>query len=198
MTIAAKREGRRIACPKKNPQKGSNMSENTWLINGYCQLANKTFFFIEEYFERVIPAGRVDAEVYERTREVYSLLEHYREMGDKEVAGKLLEEYLTFAMDYLERGAPWRTRESDRRACRNTILNSVQMIANLTVWLKVLFASEQWPLCPAAKVQEWLLLSEQWQVHSIHSGYELPQIEELSVNSLKKLFSDGLKWSIVE
>lgn len=164
------------------------MSENTWLINGYCHLVNKTFFFIDKYFEGVIPAGRVDVEVYERTREAYSLLEHYRETGDKEEAGKLLEVYLTFATDYLEQGAPWRTRETDRRGCRNTILNSVQMIANLTVWLKALSAEEQWPLCPAAKVQEWLSLGEQWQVHSIHSGFELPQTEELIVNSAKSSF----------
>lgn len=164
------------------------MSENTWLINGYCHLVNKTFLFIDKYFEGVIPAGRVDVEVYERTREVYTRLEHYREVGDRQEAGRLIEEYLTFATDYLEQGAPWRTRECDRRGCRNTILNSVQMIANLTVWLKVLSAEEQWPLYPAAKVQEWLCLGEEWQVHSIHSGFVLPQIDELIVNSAKSSF----------
>ncbi len=164
------------------------MSENTWLTNGYCHLVNKTFHFIDKYFEGVVPAGRPDAEICERTKEAYKLLEHYQEMGAKEEAGRLLEEYLTFATDYFEQGNPWRTRESDRRACRNTILNSVQMIANLTVWLKALSATEQWPHCPAARVEKWLSLDDQWQIHSVHSGFELPKTEELIVNPAKSSF----------
>ncbi len=164
------------------------MSENTWLINGYCHLANKTFFFIGKYFEGVVPAGRTDEKICERTKEIYRLLEQDMETGAIEEAVKLLEEYLSFATEYFEQGNPWKTREKDRRTCRNTILNTVQMIANLTVWMKALSAADQWSFCPAAKVEQWLSLDGKWQIHSVHSGVELPQTEELVINPAKSSF----------
>ena len=164
------------------------MSENTWLINGYCHLVNKTLLFVEKYFEGVIPAGRLDAEIVEYTKKTYKLLANYRESDRKDAVLQVLEEYLTFAIDYFEKANPWTNAEGDRRACRNTILNSVQMIANLTYWLKELSCTDRWDLCPASKVEKWILLDEKWQIHYIHSGYELPQIDEIIINSAKSSF----------
>lgn len=164
------------------------MSENTWLINEYCHLVNKTFLFVGKYFEGVIPAGRLDPEIVEYTKKTYKFLANYRESGQKAAAWQVLEEYLRFATDYFEQADPWKIRESDRRACRNAILNSVQMIANLTYWLKELSFGDQRDLCPASKVEKWLSLDAKWQIHYIHSGYELPQIDEIIINSAKNSF----------
>lgn len=56
------------------------------------------------------------------------------------------------------------------------------MIANLTVWLGALED------CPAYKVEKWLNLGKEWQVHSVRSGYELPKTEELTLTDVKKAF----------
>lgn len=154
------------------------MNENSLLINGYCHLVNKTFSFIQKYFDGVVPAGRLDQDIYWKTKEIYDSLETLQAARVQEI----LEDYLRFATEYFEQGNPWKNRECDRRVCRNTVLNSVQMIANLTIWLELL---EEYP---AARVKEWLELDEEWQVHGVHSGYELPVTEELTLYLLKNTF----------
>ena len=86
---------------------------------------------------------------------------------------RLLAEYLNYAAEYLKKGNPWAIREQNRRACCNTILTSLQMIANLTVWLEILGEA------PACHVSHWLNLETDWQVHSVHSGTELTGVTEL-------------------
>ena len=75
--------------------------------------------------------------------------------------------------EYFEQGNPWNTREQARKACRNTILNSLQMIANLTFWLDALGEEA------AHSVTSWLELDATWKVQSVHSGVELSGAEEL-------------------
>lgn len=151
------------------------MCEKEKILNGYRKLTNKTLVFIQEYFDGVVPAGRPDPEIYWKSKEIYEWLEGWQEGNernecDEAAAYALVEEYLAYAEAYFNSGDPWKTKENDRCTCRNTILNSVQMIANLTVWLKVL---EQDSSC--CIVEKWLSLDEKWQVHSVHSGYVLPE-----------------------
>lgn len=163
-------------------RKGIIMRGNAWLLNGYCHLVNKTFLFIQKYFEGIVPAGRPDQDIYWKTKALYEELEELWDNDKKEAAEALLEDYLEYATVYFEQGDPWKTREENRRACCNTILNSVQMIANLTIWLE---AMEEYPAC---QVKEWLELKEEWQVQSVHSGYELPRTEELTLWNEKRAF----------
>lgn len=168
--------------PAMPPEKGLNMNENSWLENGYCHLVNKTFFFIEKYFEGIVPAGRPDQDIYWKTKKIYDELEVLWEEGRTEEADRILGEYLTFATEYFEQGNPWKNREKNPRACRNAVLNSVQMIANLTVWLG---ARREYP---AYHVMRWLELDREWQVHHVHSGYQLPKIEQITPYHVKSTF----------
>lgn len=169
------------------------MSDREWLVTEYCQLVNKNFYFIQKYFEGIVPAGRPDDGVYWRTKEVSEQLKSLVESAVKhpaayqvvkggreseEEVNRLLEEYLNYAAEYLEKGNPWATREQNRRACRNTILTSLQMIANLTVWLEILGEA------PAYHVSHWLNLEADWQVHSVHSGTELTGVTELVLKTV--------------
>ena len=164
------------------PEKGMDMNENSWLENGYCHLVNKTLFFIEKYFEGIVPAGRPQQDIYWKTKEIYDELEVLWKEGRTQEADRILEAYLTFATEYFEQGNPWKNRKNDLRACRNTILNSVQMIANLTVWLD---ARREYPAC---RVMEWLELDREWQVHHVHSGYQLPKVDEITLYHEKSTF----------
>lgn len=151
------------------------MCEIAKLINAYRELANKTFGFIQEYFDGVVPAGRPDPEIYWKTKEIYEWMEGWQEGCERNECDEasvyaLLEEYLAYAECYLNQGNPWKNRENDRCTCRNTILNSVQMVANLTVFLKVLEKDGV-----ISVVEKCLALDGKWQVHSVHSGYVLPE-----------------------
>ena len=167
------------------------MSEYTWLIDGYCELVNKTFLFIENNFEGVVPAGRPDEDIYRRSKELYDRLNLISEAGEYEVAIQRagiqeaeaggvdtiavahaqqgffehLGAYLEFATEYFEQGNPWNALEQDRKVCRNTVLNTVQMIANLTVCLAVL---NEPCVC---QVKNLLGLEDAWRVQAVHSGY---------------------------
>lgn len=149
------------------------MKENLKLYNGYCHLVNETMFFIREYFEGIIPAGRVEEDIYWMTKDLYNQVQALLICGRSEQVESLLENYLAFSLEYLEKGNPRQTVETDRKLCRNTVLNSVQLMVNLTVLLETLEFE------PAMKVSGWFDLSKDWQVHKICSGVEIPQVEDL-------------------
>ncbi len=153
------------------------MNENVWLVNEYCNLVNKTIYFIQNYFEGVIPAGHLDEDLYWKTKNVYQQERAILQSGSKEELVALLEEYLQFANEYFEKGNLWGAGKEDRRVCRNTILNSVQLIANLTILLSPIAEY------PTAQVSRWLELQPDWQVQRVHSGYELPRTETIGLES---------------
>lgn len=162
-----------------------DMKERAWIVNEYCHLVNENICFLQRYFEGIVPAGRPEGEIYWKTKEtgeqLYMLLEKSTEK-EAERKGKranyaeinrILWEYLKFATEYFYKKEPWKSIESNRKACRNTILNSLQMIANLTVWLDLLGEPS------AHTVMMWLELDSTWEVHSVHSGVELSEAGEL-------------------
>ena len=149
------------------------MNERTWLVKQYCRLVNENIYFIQEYFEGIVPAGRPDDAIYWKTKAVCDQLKGLMEKQADWDVNRILEDYLRFAVEYFEQGNPWNTREQDRKACRNTILNSLQMIANLTFWLDALGEEA------AHSVTSWLELDATWKVQSVHSGVELSGAEEL-------------------
>ena len=159
--------------------KKSEISEEEFLINGYCDLVNKLFYFIRNYFEGIVPAGHLEEELYWKTKETFDREGDYLKEGRKDELTELLCEYLGFANEYFEGGKLWENSRNDRRACRNTVLNSVQLVANLTVLLAPV-AEQQ-----AARVRRLLDLGETWEMKRVHSGYELPWIETLVSDSIQ-------------
>lgn len=155
------------------------------LINGYCHLVNKSLLFVQKYFEGVVPAGRPDEQICHRTKEIYDQLEEWigvdYQSHEAEIY-ELLMQYLVFANEYFEKANPWKILEADRASCRRAVLNTVQMVANLTVWLKTIEENCAFP------VAQWLSLDSQWHPHSVHSGYQLPQTEELVLQQIKNTF----------
>lgn len=145
------------------------MSGNTELLNGYCHLVNKTVLFVQKYFEGIVPAGKLDQDLYWRTKAVYERAEGLYNCNKEEEAKALLEDFLEFANSYFESGRPWETCRNDRSACRNTVLNSLQLVANLTVLLRPVLDY------PTQTVSGWLQLNEAFRMQSVHSGHELPR-----------------------
>lgn len=153
------------------------MNGNAALINGYCDLVNKTIYFVQNYFEGVVPAGHLDEGLYWETKRVYRRARGLSGEDQREELVSLLEDYLALAAGYFREGNPWESCRNDRRACRNTILNSVQLIANLTVLLAGVAEH------PADRVREWLELGDEWDFHCVHSGYRLPRTEAVFFRS---------------
>ena len=81
--------------------------------------------------------------------------------------------YLREAAQLYVEGEPWKTRITDRRLCRNTILNHLQMLANVSFWLR----EQGEPL--AEEVCGWLLAQETADVQKVRSGQSLEVAREI-------------------
>ena len=134
------------------------------LITEYCRQVNEEIGFLREYMENVVPAGRPDEEIYWKTKRICQQL---RESSRPDEAEELIYSYLRDAERLYLSGEPWKTRITDRRRCRNTILNHLQMLCNVSYWLR----EQGEPL--AEEVCSWLLTEESEEVQHVRSGQTL-------------------------
>ena len=152
------------------------MSKREELIREYCRQVNESLHFIQKYMEGIVPAGRCDEEIYWETKRISAALKSGKSGNNrkqKEEQTALIQAYLTEAAQLYADGEPWKTRITDRRLCRNTILNHLQMVANVSFWLKNLGE----PL--AEEVCGWLLTQETEDVQKVRSGQSLEAAGEI-------------------
>ncbi len=143
---------------------------NSELLGAYGNLVNRTLTFIANFFEGIVPQGEVNAILKENIQNIY------REVGDKIEKGQLKEaletvfEFARYGNKYFDINEPWKTRVTDTAACSHTLLNCVQIIANLAVLLQ--------PFLPfsSKKLFDWLSLEEGWGPRYVKPGYKLPEI----------------------
>ena len=144
------------------------MSKREELIREYCRQVNESLHFIQKYMEGIVPAGRCDEKIYWETKKIG---EELQKSSHEQTA--LIGAYLREAARLYAEGEPWKTRITDRRLCRNTILNHLQMLANVSYWLK----AQGEPL--AEEVCGWLLPKETEEVQKVRSGQSLEQAHEI-------------------
>ena len=152
------------------------MSKREELIREYCRQVNESLHFIQKYMEGIVPAGRCDEKIYWETKRISAALKSGKSGNNrkqKEEQTALIQAYLTEAAQLYADGEPWKTRITDRRLCRNTILNHLQMVANVSFWLKNLGE----PL--AEEVCGWLLTQESEDVQKVRSGQSLEAAGEI-------------------
>lgn len=144
------------------------MSKREELIREYCRQVNEDLHFIQKYMEGIVPAGRCDEDIYWETKHI---CEELQKSGYNRTA--LILAYLREAAELYEHGNPRKTRITDRRLCRNTILNHLQMLANVSYWLR----EQGEPL--AEEVCGWLLTQETADVQKVRSGQSLENAGEI-------------------
>ena len=148
----------------------------------YYDLTNTIFTFVQKDFEGIVPAGKVDEEIYWKTKSFREELDRYLNRGQEQEAEALAEKYLRFACSYYRQGMPWEAKRTDRRSCRNTILNSLQLLANLTVFLAAVGEreGEEDIVKFTEQVQQRLQLepSHISKVQSVHSGSRVSAISK--------------------
>lgn len=90
-------------------------------------------------------------------------------------------EFARSANKFFDTQQPWITRTADQTACKNTLYQCVQIIANLAVLL--------YPFLPfsSEKVCGWLGISSKWEKQSVSAGYLLPEVEILFQRIDKKV-----------
>lgn len=144
------------------------MSKREELIGEYCRQVNESLHFIQKYMEGIVPAGRCSEELYWETKKI---AEELQKSDHRQTA--LIRAYLREAAQLYTEGEPRKTRITNRRQCCNTILNHLQMLANVSFWLR----EQGEPL--AEEVCGWLLVQETEDVQKVRSGQSLENAREI-------------------
>ncbi len=154
-------------------------SNNGELMGAYGNFVNRNLSFIARYFGGRVPTGKVNAEIKTRLDELFSSVGTGIEQGAFKDALKELFEFVRFMNKYFDTEKPWETRNTDSKACEDTLFNCVYVIANLAVLLCPFlpFSSE--------KVAAWLNEGQtrctllKWEQQPLEGGFLIPEPEKL-------------------
>lgn len=159
-------------------------SHNGELLGTYGNFINRSLSFIQKYWDGIIPEGTENPALAEKTEALFMTTGELIKKGAfKDALGGLLE-FTRWANKFFDTSQPWITRTEDETACKDTLFQCVQIIANLAV----LF----YPFLPfsSEKVCIWLDISHTWERKSVPAGYHLPETEILFQRIDKKVIEE--------
>lgn len=156
-------------------------SHNGELLGAYGNFVNRSLAFIVKYFDGIIPEGIANPSINEHIDELFiSVGRRIENCTFKDAIAEIFD-FVRNANKFFDTEKPWITRNTDIKACKNTLYQCVQIIANLAVLLS--------PFLPFSsnKVCKWLGINNKWEKQSVSSGYLLPEVEILFQRIDKKL-----------
>ena len=146
-------------------------SHNGELLGAYGNFVNRSLSFINKYWNGIVPDGIDNGNIREEINRLYLAVGKLIEKGAFKDAIKEIFDYIRVANKFFDTEQPWITRVSNETACKSTLYQCVQIIANLAVLL--------YPFLPfsSEKVCKWLNVNNKWEQQFVLPGYQLPQIE---------------------
>ena len=159
-------------------------SHNGELLGAYGNFVNRSLAFIGKYWDGIVPEGVEDRELDGKITELFETTGKKIESGAFKDALEGIFDFVRAANKFFDTEKPWVTRTSDEGACKTTLYQCVQIIANLAVLL--------YPFLPfsSAKVCRWLNISNGWEKQRVSAGYHLPEIEVLFQRIDKKVIEE--------
>ena len=156
-------------------------SHNGELLGAYGNFVNRSLAFIIKYFDGIVPVGTDNPFISNRIAELFVSVGRQIENGAFKDAISEIFKFIRNANKFFDAEQPWITRTTDENACKNTLYQCVQIIANLAVLLSPFlpFSSE--------KVCKWLSINNKWEKHSVSAGYLLPEVDVLFQRIDKKV-----------
>lgn len=148
-------------------------SHNGELLGTYGNFVNRSLAFIEKYWGGVVPQGAEDEALAGQIESLFGSVGRRIEGGAfKDAIGEIFD-FVRTANKFFDTEKPWITRTTDEAACRNTLYQCVQIIANLAVLL--------FPFLPfsSEKVCGLLGISSKWEKQAVLAGYVIPKAEIL-------------------
>ena len=159
-------------------------SHNGELLGAYGNFVNRSLSFINKYWNGCIPEGRNNSETEERLDKLFADTGGLIEKGAfKEAIGGIFD-YVREANKFFDTQKAWVTISTDEGACKNTLYECVQIIANLAVLL--------YPFLPfsSEKVCRWLGIDNKWERKSVPAGHKLSGVEILFQRIDKKAIEE--------
>ncbi len=158
-------------------------SHNGELLGAYGNFINRTLSFIHKYWNGVVPEG-TEEELSQKAQGLYTVVGGLIEKGAFKDAIACIFDLVREANKFFDTKKPWATRTEDEAACKSTLHQCVQLIANLAVLL--------YPFLPfsSEKVCGWLQIGNEWKRHTVPAGYQLPETELLFQRIDKKVIEE--------
>ena len=162
-------------------------SHNSDLLGAYGNFVNRSLTFINKYLNGTVPKGLPNAEITEKTEQLFPSVANKIETGKFREALKEIFDFVRYANKYFDARQPWKTRTTDLPACEDTLYWCVQMLANLSVLL--------YPFLPSSsqKVCTWLKIPPTWSKQQIPPATPLPEIQILFQRIDKKKIDEELQ-----
>ncbi|MCL2373020.1 MAG: methionine--tRNA ligase [Defluviitaleaceae bacterium] len=162
-------------------------SHNGELLGAYGNFINRTLSFIYKYYDAIVPDGQLTAEIETKSLEQFHAVSNLIESGNLREAIDFIFEFVRFGNKYFDSEQPWITRNTDAKACANTIYNCAQIIANLAVLLE--------PFLPfsSLKVKAWLAITDGWLAKNVPAGFVIPEPQILFERLDKKIVDEELQ-----
>lgn len=159
-------------------------THNGELLGAYGNFINRSLSFINKYWDGIVPEGVEQADISKQIEVLFETVGKKIECGAfKDALGEIFD-FVRAANKFFDTEQPWITRDTDDKACKNTLYQCVQIIANLAVLLH--------PFLPfsSGKVFAWLDITDKWKKQSVSAGYHLPEIEILFQRIDKKVIEE--------
>jgi methionyl-tRNA synthetase len=159
-------------------------NHNGELLGAYGNFINRSLTFVIKYFDGIVPQGELSDEWKETLTSLYAETGSRIEKGNFKDAIEGVFDAVRRANKFFDENEPWKARTTDEAACRNTLYQCVQIIANLAVILA--------PFLPFSsdKVCKWLNISNDWSCKEVKTGYVLPKIQILFERLDKKVIEE--------
>lgn len=156
-------------------------SHNGEMLGAYGNFVNRSLTFITKYFDGTVPEGTDDPLINNQIDELFVFVGGKIESGFFKDAIAEIFDFVREANKFFDSERPWITRNNDEKACKNTLYQCVQIIANLAVLL--------YPFLPfsSEKVCKWLGINNKWERKTVPPGYSLPKVEILFQRIDKKV-----------
>ncbi|WP_442599579.1 methionine--tRNA ligase [Neobacillus sp. D3-1R] len=105
---------------------------NSELLGAYGNLVNRTFKFIEKYYNNTIPTGIIEKEIESDIQLLYKKIGNCIENAEFKEALSEIFTSIRKANKFFDEEQPWKKIVEDKPYCDHTISNCVYLIANLT------------------------------------------------------------------
>lgn len=105
-------------------------SHNSELLGAYGNLVNRTFKFIEKFYEGNIPVSNIDKPIIKQTENLYEKVGKLIEKGNFKLALERIFLYIRNGNKYFDAQKPWIQLKEEELACKETIATCVYIIGN--------------------------------------------------------------------
>jgi methionyl-tRNA synthetase len=106
-------------------------SHNSELLGAYGNFVNRTLKFIEKSFASVIPIKEITYEIIRKVEEMYEEVGNAIESSSFKQGLEKIFAVVRFSNKYFDEHQPWKQVQEDNEACKQTLADSVYLIANL-------------------------------------------------------------------